>query len=175
MTDFQQSVNITQGVASEGQRANMNPISVLPAIEGSWHAGAGGLTVGRFAWHSTDSGMADVELVNAANSGKPVCFIPNHFGEAMLTDYLAGSSMVIPAHREVGQPIVQGDYWVKSTGSAAATTGMKAYAKLADGTILFDATGQVGSHSGYVETDWYAATPGAQGELVIMTSRVINA
>lgn len=174
MTAFQKSVNITQAPAIEGQRANMNPISVLPSsVEGGWRAGPSGVTVARFVWPDATSGYSDTRLANTG-TGKPIAFVPNEFGEAMLTSYLSESGIVIPANMPVGNPVTKGDYWVKNTTGGAVTRGMKAYAKLADGTAIFDATGQVGSHSGYVETDWYCATPGGDGELVVMTREAIT-
>lgn len=172
MTDFQSTVNITQAPGVEGQRANTNPIVVLPSsVEGGWRAEAAGITVGRFAWATDDTGYEDSELSNAG-SGKPLCFVPLNFGEAMITTYLAASGMVIQGHMPVGNPIVEGDYWVKHVGASAVTRGMKAYASLTTGQVQFAATGA--TISGYIETDWYAASPAAAGELVIMTSRVIN-
>lgn len=172
MSGFQSTSYITQAPAVEGQRANTNPIAVLSSsAEGGWRAGASGLIVGRFAWASTTSGYEDLEL-NNTGTGVPLCFIPNVFGESMITTYLAESSLTIPAHMAAGNPIIEGDYWVKNTGAGAVTRGQKAYAKLADGTIIFDDTGQ--TNSGYIETGWYAASPAAAGELVVMTTRATS-
>ncbi len=168
---FPNSMNLTQAPGIEGRFASLNPRHSALSATGGWTAGSGGVTVGRFAWGDVTS--TDSVLVNNG-SGAPTCFVANEFGSAMITTYLAESGMVIPVGYPVPGAYVGGDFWVKNTGSATSAVGNKAYAKLTDGTIIFDATGQVGSHSGYVETKWIAATIGAQNELVKMTSVVID-
>jgi hypothetical protein len=159
-------MNITQAPGVEGQIASLNPRHAAPGAAGAWTAGTGGVTVGRFAWG--DLTATDSVLVNNG-SGVPTGIVANELS-AMITTYLAENGMTIPAGFPVPGFYIACDIWVKNTGSATSAVGNKAYAKLSDGTILFDATGQVGSHSGYVETKWYAATIGAQNELVKMTS-----
>lgn len=166
---FQTSVNMTQAPAVEGDIASLNPRHVLPGAEGSWRAGAGGVTLGRFAWG--DLAATDTLLVNNG-SGAPSCVVAREMGDAMVTTYLAEGGMVIPAGYQVGCPLIGGDVWVKNTGSGASAVGQKAFAKLTDGTIQFAAAGA--TVAGFVETKWYAATIGAQNELVKMTSTPID-
>ena len=173
MTGFPNSMNITQAPAVEGDRASLNPIRVLPGAAGAWTAGSGGVTIGRFAWG--DLASTDSVLVNNG-SGVPSCIIAREWGDAMITTYLAETGMTIPAGYPVGLPIIEGDIWVKVAAGSAAAVGMKAYAKLTDGTIQFAATNQ--SISGYVETKWFCAAlsggAGAVGTLVKMTSAAID-
>lgn len=169
---FPNTMNMTQAPAVEGQIASNNPRHAAPGAAGAWVAGSGGVVVGRFAWG--DLTATDSILVNSANSGVPTCFVANEMGAAMVTTYLTEYGMTIPEGYQVPGAFVGGDFWVKNTGSATSAVGNKAYAKLSDGTIIFDATGQVGSHAGYVETKWYAATIGAQNELVKMTSVALD-
>lgn len=169
---FPNTMNMTQAPAVEGQIASLNPRHATPGAAGAWVAGSGGVVVGRFAWG--DITATDSILINSAESGAPTAFVANEFGAAIVTTYLAETGMTIPEGFQVPGVYNGGDFWVKNTGTATSAVGDKAYAKLADGTILFDATGQVGSHAGYVETKWYAATIGAQNELVKMTSVAIG-
>jgi hypothetical protein len=162
---FQTAVNITQAPGVEGAIASLNPRHVLPGAAGAWTAGTGGITVGRFAWG--DVTATDSILVNNG-SGAPTCFVANEFGEAMITTYLAESGMTIPAAYPVGLPLIAGDVWAKNAGSGAVTVGMKAYASNTTGQVQFAATGS--PPGGYTETKWYAATAGAAGELIKMTS-----
>ena len=162
---FQTSVNITQAPAVEGAIASLNPRTALPGAAGAWTAGSGGVTVGRFAWG--DVTATDSVLVNAG-SGAPTCFVANDGLAGMITTYLAEYGMTIPQGFQVPGAYVAGDFWVKNTGAGAAAVGQKAYASITTGQIQFAATNQ--TISGYVETKWFAATIGAAGELVKMTS-----
>lgn len=162
---FQTTVNLTQAPAIEGDIASANPRHALPGAAGAWVAGSGGVTIGRFAWG--DLTATDSVLVNAG-SGIPTCFVAREFGEALVTTYLAEYGMVIPAGFMVGSAFVSGDYWAKHTGASAVTVNMKAYASNTTGQVQFAATGA--TISGYTETKWYAATAGAAGELIKMTS-----
>jgi hypothetical protein len=171
MTGFQTAVNITQAPAVEGDIASVNPRRAAPSAAGGWTAGSGGVTIGRFAWGDLTS--TDSVLVNNAVSGVPNAIVARE-EQALITTYLSESGLVIPQGYSVGSAYSGGDFWVKNTGSATSAVGNKAYAKLADGTIIFDATGQVGSHSGYVETKWYAWTIGAQNELVKISDTPIG-
>jgi hypothetical protein len=162
---FQTQVNLTQAPAVEGDIASTNPRHSLLGAAGSWTAGAGGITIGRFAWG--DLASTDSVLVNSG-SGVPTCFVCREFGEAMITSYLAESGQVIPQGFQVGSAFVSGDYWVKNTGAGAVTVNMKAFASNTTGQVQFAAAGA--TVAGYTETKWYAATAGAAGELIKMTS-----
>lgn len=166
---FPNTMNLTQAPAVEGQCASLNPRHALPGAAAAWTAGTGGVVLGRFAWG--DLTGTDAILVSNG-TGAPTCIVANEMGAAMITVYLTEYGMTIPAGYQVPGAFIAGDFWVKNTGSATSAVGNKAYAKNTDGTILFDATGQ--SHSGYTETKWYAATIGAQNELVKMTSMQID-
>jgi len=162
---FQTSVNLTQAPATEGDIASLNPRHALSGAAGAWVAGAGGVTVGRFAWG--DLAATDSVLVNAG-SGIPTCFVAREMGDSLVTTYLAETGMVIPQGFPVPDVYVSGDFWVKNAGAGASAVGNKAYASNTTGQVQFAATG--GTISGYTETKWIAATIGAAGELVKMTS-----
>ncbi len=167
---FPNTMNLTQAPAVEGQLASLNPRHAVPGAAGAWTAGTGGVTVGRFVWGDLTS--TDSVLVNNG-SGVPTGIVANELS-ALITTYLAENGLTIPAGYPVPSVYNAGDIWVKNTGSATSAVNNKAYAKLTDGTIIFDATGQVGSHTGYVETKWSAATIGAQNELVKITSVTLD-
>jgi hypothetical protein len=166
---FQTSVNITQAPAVEGDIASLNPRHVLPGAAGSWVAGSGGVTLGRFAWG--DLTGTDSVLVNSG-SGAPTCIVAREIGDALITTYLSEAGMTIPQGFQVGLPLIGGDVWVKNTGAGAAAIGQKAFASLTTGQVQFAAAGA--TVSGYIETKWYAATIGAAGELVKITSTVLD-
>jgi hypothetical protein len=166
---FPNSMQMTQAPAVEGDLASLNPRRVLPGAAGSWVAGAGGVTVGRFAWG--DVAATDSVLINSAASGAPSCIVAREFGDPMITTYLAEGGMTIPQGMPVGLPLIEADVWVKAT-IATAAVGQKAFAKLADGTVQFANTGA--TVTGYVETKWYAATIGTINGLVKITSTSID-
>ena len=169
MTGFPNTMNLTQAPAVEGDRASLNPLHILPGAAGAWTAGAGGVTVGRFAWG--DVAATDSVLVNSG-SGAPICFVAREFGDALITTYLAEGGMSIPAGFPVGLAAIGGDFWVKNTGAGASAVGNKAFASLTTGQVQFAAAGA--TVGGYVETKWFASTVGAAGALVKITSVALD-
>lgn len=172
---FQQTVNMTQAPAVEGDYASLNPRHYLPAAGGEsgvagWVAGSGGVVVGRFAWG--DMTATDSVLVNAG-SGAPNCFVAREFGEALITTYLGESGMTIPYGMPVPGAIIGGDVWAKNANaSAASAIGNKAFASNTTGQVQFAAAGT--TVTGYTETKWYASSIGAVGELVKLTSIALD-
>lgn len=129
---FQNAVNLQQAPAVAGDFASTNPRQAYVSPEGGFVAGAGGVTVGRFAWIQSDG-----KTVLNTGTGKPDGFIHRE-NNAMITTYLGEASNVIP----VGFPVTvmrTGDYWVTALVSSAVRLE-KAYAKFQDGTIQFLAT-----------------------------------
>ena len=127
---FQKTVNTTPAPAVDGDFASVNPMSSVVAPESGFVAGAGGVTVGRFAWISADGKT----LLNTG-AGKPDGFIPR-LQSAQIGTYLAEFGNNIPA----GFPVDlmrTGDFYSKST-VAAATKGDKAFAKFQNGTMQPD-------------------------------------
>jgi hypothetical protein len=171
---FPTSVNITQAPAVAGDFASSNPRNAVTSNVSGWTAGSGGVAVGTFAWGdltSTDS------VLSQGGTGVPTGFVARELGDALITTYLSETGNVIPQGFPV--PLFNaGDFWVNNSGSGAAAIGMKAYANLTTGVVLFDATGQVGSHSGYVETKFYCVGwgggTGAQNELVIISDKSLD-
>lgn len=156
---FQTQVNAQQAPAVAGDFASANPRASHVAPEAGYVAGAGGVTVGRFAWIQADG----VTVLNSG-AGKPDGFIHRE-QQALISTYLAESSNVVPA----GLPVTvmrTGDYFATST-VAAADKGEKAFAKLTDGTMQPAAA--AATVSGFVETDFAISQPAGIGELAVIT------
>ena len=156
---FQTQVNAQQAPAVAGDFASSNPRAACVAPEGGFVAGAAGVTVGRFAWIQSDG-----KTVLNTGTGKPDGFVHRE-QQAFITAYLGEASNVVP----VGQPVTlmrTGDYFATATGNSAVK-GEKAFAKLADGTVEFDAAGA--TVAGFIETDFVCTQAAGSGELAIMT------
>lgn len=156
---FQTQVNAQQAPAVAGDFASSNPRAAVVAPEGGFVAGAAGVTVGRFAWVQSDG-----KTVLNTGTGKPDGFVHRE-QQAFITAYLGEASNVVP----VGQPVTlmrTGDYFATATGNSAVK-GEKAFAKLADGTVEFDAAGA--TVAGFIETDFVCTQAAGSGELAVMT------
>ena len=132
---FQSAVNVQPAIACPGDFVKTERMHSVDAGPGGLVAGSAGLTVGRFAW-------LDSLLKAASNTGvgAPAGFVGRQNGQALITDFLAESSNVIPA----GQVCTLhdgGDFFAKNDGSTSVTKGMKAYAVNGDGKVMFAATG----------------------------------
>lgn len=131
-TGFQRTVNLQQAAAVAGDFASANPRGSVVSHEGTLVAGALGVTVARFAW-ATSAG-----LVSNAGTGVPTGFVHRRQGAALIVNYLAETSNLIPTGFEVTL-MRDGDYWV--TPTATVTVGQKVFANFADGTIQSAAAG----------------------------------
>lgn len=162
-----QSANIQyqQAPGVSGDFASTNPFSSVPAPDGGFVADVTGVTVGLFAWQDpTDTTGREVmnsSLVSIAPRGFVV-----RANNALITTYLAESSLVIPAGKEVTL-IMKGDLFCTVT-VATASVGQKAFAKLTDGTMQPGAAGA--TIVGYVETPFTIQVGGAVGELAVISN-----
>lgn len=166
---FQTSVQMQQASAVEGDFASANPRNSFVSGEGNLVAGANGVTIGRFAWV--------VEPGIASNSGitRPAGFAARsgQVGSALITTYLAETSMVIPKGFEVTLH-TSGDFYANNTVPVAAI-GSKVFASMTNGTIRTAAAGA--SIPDFIETDfWCVGYPvggtGTLGELIIISTRM---
>lgn len=166
MLGFQQSVNMQQAAAVEGDFASANPRSSFVSHEGTLVAGTDGVTIGRFAWVGP-TGQVENEGIMA-----PAGFVARsgQLGHALITGYLDEVSMVIPQGFEVTLHR-SGDFWVKNSGTGPVAIGSKVFANVNTGAI---ATGAAGATiADHVETEFYASSfpnggTGAVGELFVM-------
>lgn len=135
---FPNQIGSVMAPAVAGDFASSNPRATALGDPGQYVAGPNGVVVGRFCWIHPDY---DGRVENYAIGGStvPTGFVHGE-GQAMITTWLAESSMLIPP----GMPVIistDGDFWVKNDGSTSAQRGQKCYANLADGKATFAATG----------------------------------
>lgn len=150
---FQSVINQYPAPGVEGGFASTNPHATFLAGEAALVSGAGGLTIGRFAW--AVNGVA-----TNAGTGAPSGFV-HRDGQAVITEWLGASSNVIQVGREVTL-MVAGDFWART--STAATRGQKIFASLTTGQVQTADAGE--TVTGYVETPFYAGSACDAGELV---------
>lgn len=144
---FQTAVRTVPAPAVEGDFASTNPRFNVLAGPGALICGDDGVTIARFAWCSyegIDPNNAPA-IVNNYGSG-PVSGFVHREQQGLITDFLAGAGMKIPAGFGVTL-FSGGDFWVINRGSTAATIGMKAYANNANGEVSFGLTGAPGTGS----------------------------
>lgn len=140
---FQTQVNGLPAPGIEGDFADFNPRYTALSGPGGMVAGSAGVNIGKFCWFSyqgIDPDNAPTVVNSFGFGGVPDGLVPRPGQQAIITQYLAESSMQI----NQGLPVwvmTSGGLWVKNTGSALATRGLKAYAKFSDGTVTFAATG----------------------------------
>jgi hypothetical protein len=158
MAQFQTQVNVQPAPAVAGDFASANPRATVLAGPSALVAGSAGVTVGYFAWAvstnaaNVNTGVTDAfDIANNFGPGVPTGFVHRE-QQALITAFLASNTQVIPP----GLPVVlhsAGDFWVRNSGTAAVTAGMKAYANNANGSISFAATGNpTASGSGTAST-----------------------
>lgn len=154
---FQSAVHSQPAPAFEGDFASLNIWASQLAGPQAFTAGANGLTVGRFCW-------IDASGLTLSNTGTGIVagFVHREL-QAYITTFLAENTMLIPTGIEV-TAMVSGDYWMRTPVAATRGTGLKAFAKTADGTLLVGAAGA--TVTGAVETAFYIASNAAAGELV---------
>lgn len=148
MTGFQKQVNLTPAPAVAGDFASSNPRATVLAGPGGLVAGIGGVQVAKFAWVDPADGVTVQSYGQATKA--PDGFVHRE-QQALITDYLAESSMTIP----VGFPVVlhnEGDFWALLAGSTSAAVGDPIYADYSSGDVIADAaptgasvTGSLGS------------------------------
>lgn len=184
---FQQAINITQAVAVEGDFASANPRFSVPSNEGGFKAGgtqgavfptASGVMIARFVW----ADVATNTLVLNTGTGAPTGFLHRAMNGLNFLYFLSpdATSYFIPAGFPVGEIFSGGTFWVRNAGAGAVAIGQKAFTKnahtsgtqLDGGSVQFANTATV--IAGWTETKWWAATTGAAGELIKMTSQPLG-
>lgn len=147
MNGFQTSVNTQPAPAVLGDFASTNPRATVLAGPGGLVSGPAGVRVGRFAWAHYDEVDANGAAAMVSNSGiGPVTGFVHREQQALITQYLADASLVIPQGFEVVLHNM-GDFWIKNEGTSEAIPGQKAYASYANGAASFAASGSPGSAS----------------------------
>jgi hypothetical protein len=136
---FQTSINNDLPSPVAGSFASTNPRTSVLSGEGAFVAGAGGLTIGRFAW------VNGTTISNIGNGTTPNGFVANTL-QSQVTTYLAESSMVIPSGSGAADVFNQGDFWVTISGSCSR--GQKAFADFNTGVITAAAAGSTPTAGG---------------------------
>lgn len=168
-TGFQTTVNLQQASAVEGDFASANPRNSFVSGEGNLVAGAAGVTIGRFAWVVAPGVVSNAGIIRPAG----FCARSGQQGHALITTYLAETSMVIPQGFEVTLH-TSGDFYAKNTATVAAI-GSKVFASTTTGEIQ---TGVAGATiAGFIETDFSCVGypvggAGAVGELIVISTRM---
>lgn len=152
---FQKTVNTFNPPAVAGDFASSNPRASVVAGEGALVAGAGGVTVGLFAWIQADG----FTVLNTGGAGVSPDGFVHREEQALITGYLTEASNVIPA----GFPVTlhsAGDFFATVTGSTAATRNAAVSAVSASGAVVIGAPG-----TGQVATKFTAKSACNVGEL----------
>lgn len=155
---FQKQVQMYPAVGIEGAFASLNPYASYIALEGALIASENGATIGRFAWVNGNK-------VSNKGTTAPAGFVTRNGNFAVITQWLGESTMVIPEGVNVTLH-TRGDFWAET--STVATVGQKIFASTTDGSICTGAAGA--TITGFIETNFSAASSCAAGELVIISA-----
>lgn len=136
---FQQQVGSQSAPAVAGDFASLNPYFTYDAGPGGLVAGAGGVSVGRFAWvYPPVDPNGTGKIAQNFGAGAVAGFVHRE-QQGLTTTYLANAGMLIPEGFMVTL-MNGGDFWAKNDGATAAQVGQKAYANTQNGTVSFAAT-----------------------------------
>lgn len=137
---YQTQVYSSSSPAVAGDFASLNPYFSVDAGPGGLVAGAGGVTIGRFAWmYPPLDPNSGYKVVQNYGVGSVAGFVHRE-QQGLIITYLANSGMLIQPGFQMGL-MNGGDFWVKNEGSTPAQIGQKAYASAADGSVAFAASG----------------------------------
>jgi hypothetical protein len=169
----QNQVNVVPAPGVEGDFANANPRFNVIAGPGGLIAGVGGVTAGRFCWQvpgslDVDSGPQAV----VSNGGGLPLGIVHRAMQGLIPNPLVqpNATLVIPQGFMVSA-FSGGDFWVRNAGTTQAVFGQKAYARFADGAVLFAATGSPPGAATSTASTIAAATFSVTGSI---TGNVLN-
>ena len=139
---FQTQAYPQPSMAVAGDFASQNPYFTFDAGPGGLVAGAGGVSVGRFAWTypPDDPDGTPTQVTNSG--GGPVAGFVHRAQQALITTYLANAGMLIQPGFQMTL-MVGGDFWVVNDGTTTAEIGQKAFAQLASGKVQFNAAGSI--------------------------------
>lgn len=152
---FQTSVNANPAPGLEGGWASANPhFSRLTPGNGdptlstysAWVAGPNGVTVGRFTFANTATGVCT--SAHPGVSTTIVCALHRYY-PVIITTWLGQSSMVLTSGLEV-DPMESADLWYRF--AAGATVGQKVFASYADGSAIAGTAGSPPTATGVTVT-----------------------
>ncbi|MFA7254390.1 MAG: hypothetical protein WC107_07645 [Patescibacteria group bacterium] len=167
MTGFQKQVNLTPAPAVAGDFASANPRATVLAGPGGLVAGAGGVTVGKFAWVDDDGATV---ISHGTATKAPDGFVHRE-QQALIANYLAESGNNVPA----GFPVTlhnAGDFWAKLTGANAAAIGSAIYADYATGDVTAVAASTGASATGLMGATFTASGSGTDLTVTAVTGLI---
>lgn len=139
---FQQQVYNQPSQAVAGDFASVNPYFTYDAGPGGLVAGAGGVTIGNFAWVSPPLDPNSAPAIANSFGGGPVTGFVQRAQQGLNSTFLSDAGMTILQ----GLPVTVftgGDFWTVNAGATQATPGMKAFANLLTGAVSFAAAGTI--------------------------------
>lgn len=136
---FQQQAYNQPAVAVAGDFASNNQYWTYDAGPGALVAGAGGITIGRFAWTVPPQDPDGTNGIAQSFGAGPVAGFVHREQQGLNTTFLSNAGMSIPKGFMVTL-MTGGDFWCVNDGAAQAVPGLKAYADLATGKVSFAAT-----------------------------------
>jgi len=173
---FQAQVYPQQAPGVEGDFCDHNPRATVDAGPGGLVAASEGVTVARFGW--LDASIIDPNnaptLVHTRAVGgvmPPAGFVHRE-QQGLITNYLGGVSMLVPG----GFPITlhqAGGFFVLNRGTSYAQYGMKAFARLSYGAVVFGLTGTspgAATFTGVVASTPFTATGSITGNVLNVTA-----
>jgi hypothetical protein len=187
---FQRLVNTSPAPGVVGDWASRNPRATFDAGPGGLVAGNGiqvdpsgglspnpslaGVVVGRFAWATSSPADPDggPTQVNNFGLGAPTGFVHRE-EQALITAYLADSTMIIPQGFGVVL-MIAGDVWVKNEGTTQCLPGYQAVASFSNGAVSFQAPGGSAPATNSATSTVTAETFTASGFLLGNTLYVAN-
>lgn len=143
---FQTQVYLQPAPGVEGDFSSANPRAAVlfGGTTPGLIAGAGGVTVGRFAVADQSSGLVTNNGMGVVGASDSVGFVQKD-QQALITDFLGQYGMTVPA----GYPVTvfrSGDFWARFAGGAAI--GQKVYASYADGSCVAAAASTPATNAG---------------------------
>lgn len=161
---FQTVTRDQPAFAVAGDFASQNPYFTYDAGAGGLVAGSAGVYVGRFAWVYPPVDIDGTPKIATNVGGGPVAGFVHREQQGLIVDYLTFAGMKIQAGFMVTL-MTGGDFWVVNDGSALAQIGMKAFAKVADGTVQFAASGTIIGGASATGSDVAAGTFSTTGSV----------
>lgn len=160
---FQQQVYSQPAPFLAGDRVSQNPIASFLAGPGALVAGDS-LIVGRFAWVTPPfDPNGGPSIANSYGGGKPDGFVVRT-QQALNSTYLSNAGNQIAEGFQCAIYIA-GDFAVKNDGLTQARLGQKAFARVADGKVVFANAGAVFGGASATGSDVAAGASSVTGSI----------
>lgn len=161
---FQTQVQSATVPGLAGDFASLNPYFTYDAGPGGLIAGAGGVTIGRFAWVYNPSDPNGTGRIVQSFGNGPVAGFVHREQQGLNTTYLSPAGNLIQPGFGLSL-MTGGDFWVDNDGATEAQVGQKAFAILATGKVRFLAAGAVPGGASATGSSIAAATFSVTGSV----------